>query len=1299
MNSYICVTYAQDDREVNDLFCRSLSRYGFRFQCVNELSDPVKRRGWLTEASLLIALTSPAAVRAETVAADIRRALERNMRVLCISLEDNELDIRFCAVNGGGIALIPFPVGETPDRHSVALFIHRLFVRHLTRLGECFVENRCAYDGYGTVIRMAYHAYKGEGAACYAVGRAYEEGELLPPLENEAATWMKLAARQNVPDALIRMGLFHLMGKGTERNLEAAFSLFQRAAQMGDPRGDYRMGLCYLDGLGVVKDPEYAVTCIARAADAKVVSAMVRLGCLYFEGVGTPRNLRLARKYLYQACLLGSAEGDWETPVPTMYGRRPGRYACVSMRYLRHTRLKNHIRHANGGKESPEQPARSTRMPFGRVRYERYSLPEDAFKPTLAELYTAEQPTRSEAREEIASAAFMLGRLLSEGDLPCGKKKLYPCPTASLRWYRYAAYLGHTEALCALGDAYRRGWGAPIMRDPAAELYRLAARSGSVRGAFAYAVCCERGIGVDRNMFMAVDYYRKAADQGYAPALNNLGGCYEAGRGVVRNELKAVELYSRAAAAGVADAACRLGMCYEMGRGVETDPAHALRLYESAASEGHAHALYRLGLYYHKRAHERDEDIAGVVSTENLSRSASLGTTDVDTMGVASAVSLLSSEETLVGVSDRLQALSLYRRAVEGGSSDAAYALYLCRRKGYGVALDGKEEMEYLNAAALGGCLQAMYELALCAMEGRGMPRDPRIAVSWFRAAVREWRARREDPRWINRDRDRGALPPGGMPAYRAAGGALYMLGYCALYDIGMEAYPTAVDFYAPPSPERVDKAVPYFREAAENQHVGALTMLGDLCAFGLVKPSVSTSEDESLDYYLEADRVASERVDHGTATGERTDSSVDALMSLADRALRAASVAEDPGDAVLARANAWKSLSEAARLGSADALVGMAECLFHGQGTDCNRPASLRMLRRASALDGGRAAASMWLGDFLRSQWGNDPVPEEADDAYMSGLRCGVVESECGPYTFGLRRKLRREADVSVQTEICYRLATLRATCFGDGDNRRECFPYLARAVAEGHNAALDDLARIYQYEINHPRVLMPEDKSQKPRTHLPVGSGARVRRKLRKGMEDPTRSDRAAHMHHNWLVDYYTALWPEPKPFSREMRSLFIPRDVPEHVYEPVTPLMRVNALCYLGECYFEGHGLAVSPEAAYACFSAAVNTRLPVERGQPMPVAMVNAIYSLGWCMLYGVGTTADPGGAVRMLNRVAKSHSGAAYTLGVCHEEGRGVVIPDISEALKFYRKAESLGHPKAAERVLKLEKLLKNRQED
>ena len=1299
MNSYICVTYAQDDREVNDLFCRSLSRYGFRFQCINELSDPVKRGGWLTEASLLIALTSTAAACVETVAADIRRALERSMPVLCISLEDNELDVRFCAVNGGGTTLIPYPVGDTPDRHSVALFIHRLFVRHLTCLGECFVESRCAYDAYGTIIRLAYHAHKGDGKACYALGRAYEKGEYLPTLETEAAGWLELAARQDVPDALIRMGILLLTGKGTERNPEAAFAMFSRASRLGDPRGDYRMGLCYLEGLGVVKDPEYGVVCITRAADAKVISAMCRLGCLHFEGVGTPRNLLVARTYLYRACLMGCAAEEQGIFVPKMYGHGAGRYTCVSLRHLRYTRLRGRLKVSAGEGENRKQPIPSARLPLGRVHYQVVSLPEDTVQPHLSEVYAANQPAPSESRSEIAVAAYMLGRLLAEGDLQSGEKKLYPSPTAALRWYRYAAYLGHTEALCALGDAYRLGRGIPTIRDQAAELYHLAADSGSVRGMFAYAVCCERGIGVDKAPFVAVDYYKQAAEHHYAPALNNLGGCYEAGRGVVRNVLTAVEYYSRAAAAGVADAACRLGICYETGRGVEADPVKALRLYESACARGHAHAQYRLGLYYHKRAHEQDENIAGVVSTEALTRSMARESSDAEAMGAVSLEGQRAVEEALVGVSDRLQALTLYRRAVEAGSADAAYALYLCHRKGYGVALDGEAEMNYLNAAARGGVLQAMYELALCSMEGRGMPRDPYVAVSWLRAAVDEWHARQEDSSWMSHDGDRDALPPGGMSAYRAAGGALYMLGYCALYNIGGERYPTPVDFSVPPSSERVDEALPYFKEAAENLHVGALTMLGDLYAFGVTMPSVSSPEDESLRYYLEADRVASERVDHGTATGERTDSSVDALMSLADRALRAAEDAEDPGDAEMALVNAWQSLSESARLGSADALVGMAECLFHGRGTPCNRPASLRMLQRAAVFDGGRVAASLWLGDFLRSQWGGDPDPAGADDAYVNGLHGSLVESECGPYTFGLRRTRRKGADVLVQTELYYRLATLRAVYFADEPNRRECFPYLAAAIAKGHTAALDDLSRIYDYETSHPREGKMEDKLGKWSMRLPFGAGADLRRKLRKGVEDPTRSDRAARMHHNWLVDYYTALWPEPLPFSREMRSLSIPCDVPAYVYKPVTPLMRLNALCYLGECFFEGHGLSARPEDAFACFSAAVKIRIPLERNQPMPVAMINAIYSLGWCTLYGVGTAPDPYGAVRLLNRVAKNHSGAAYTLGVCHEEGKGVVIPDISEALKYYRKAETMGHPKAAEQVLKLEKLLKSRQED
>ena len=154
MPAYICVTHALSRREETDVFCRGLSRYGFRFACIHEQTDPLHRTETLTEASLLIALTGPAAEAAETVASDIRRAMGRGMPVLCVSMGENRLDDRFCSPEGGA-SLIPAPTADTPDRRTVSLFIHRLFIRHLARLSECFSPVRCVEDAYGKAITAA----------------------------------------------------------------------------------------------------------------------------------------------------------------------------------------------------------------------------------------------------------------------------------------------------------------------------------------------------------------------------------------------------------------------------------------------------------------------------------------------------------------------------------------------------------------------------------------------------------------------------------------------------------------------------------------------------------------------------------------------------------------------------------------------------------------------------------------------------------------------------------------------------------------------------------------------------------------------------------------------------------------------------------------------------------------------------------------------------------------------------------------------------------------------------------------
>jgi len=72
---------------------------------------------------------------------------------------------------------------------------------------------------------------------------------------------------------------------------------------------------------------------------------------------------------------------------------------------------------------------------------------------------------------------------------------------------------------------------------------------------------------------------------------------------------------------------------------------------------------------------------------------------------------------------------------------------------------------------------------------------------------------------------------------------------------------------------------------------------------------------------------------------------------------------------------------------------------------------------------------------------------------------------------------------------------------------------------------------------------------------------------------------------------------------------------------------------------------------------------------------------------------VGTALDYPEAIGLLTKASRNHSGACYTLGLCHEEGKDVVAADDREALRFYRKAQKLGHPKAAEKIVKLEKRL------
>lgn len=1401
MLPYIYVTYARADEDRNRELCHTLARYGFRYRCVPEDTEEPLRARLMAACELVIALTSPAAEAALVVASDIRRALERGLRVLCVSLEANDADNRFCSGSAHGATLIPYPSGSTPDRHAVALFIHRLFVRHLSRFPRCFSEESCAEEDYGTAVRNAVHARLGDYRACYALGRAYEQGIGVPPLDNEAADWIRLSAEGGVIDARIRLGELRLMGKGTERDTDGALRLFIQAAEEGDVRGVYYRGLCYLYGYGVMKDPEHALRYLRLAADRGYAPALYRLGVLYRDGVGTRPLFRAAVRCFYKACAAGLSEGDTSdtlsekaasdeiaeavestentaadeiaearktddasaagegaregtadgeaadapatsdtvpdegkaaeslpkspaetadesgetaplclfSPEITAVKKTGQKFACISMRQMRRVRLNGLLARRAAAEGRPHRPLSTNG--FSRNRVMSVHLPEDAWLNTAFDHTTEEQRNRLRRMADsepcygeqtfggtegwtaygMAEAALCLGRLMEQGS---AVDKLCPVPTRALAWYRLALRLGHTEALFRLGNAYRRGCGVPADAARALRLYRTAADLGDERGQFATGVCLERGIGTAYNPAEAVRYYEMAAEAGYAPARNNLGGCYEHGIGVIQSYVTAVEWYTRAAAQGQPDAACRLGMCYESGHGVTADATRAFRLYEQAAARGHAYALYRLGLCYDCGVNTDTVPLGMAIPTDQESLPDG---TDVSEASHSHSAAAKGKTDGLLRLPpDYVRAASLYEQAARGGVPEAAYALALCYQQGRGVQQDVHRCLGYLIEAADNHHIQACYELGMYYLEGDVTVRDRARAVDCFTRAAKLWRKRTDSLRM-----EREILPPDGLSTPKAAGGALYMLGYCALYGVGEASAPTE----AKPSPQRVAAAASLFREAAEVDHAGAVTALGDLYRYGYLRPETASSEDEALQHYTLAARIAPARDRASRRMDSLTDSPVDALMSLAHLSLRAASEALSEGDrgqAELSWVQAWRCFSDCDELGSVDARIGMAECTFYGRGTPENRASALWHLECAERLDGGRVAASLWRGDFLRSTWNGEDETNlvAAEKAYLRALDTPCIESECGHYTVTDRRNSRREADRRARAEALYRLAVLRAVHFAADPDRKESFRYLAEAVLMKHPAARLDFARMYHYESayidkTNPAPKGKGDKSAPPAVN-PLGTGARLRRRMAKEppLSATRRDSRAGRSHDGWMTDYYTALWPEPIPFSYEMKATSDPKDRPAYVTEEVTDVMTASALNYLGDCLFYGKGLEPDAAAAVACYREVVSMRLQLARNQPVPPGVVWAQYSLGWCLLHGVGTARDLRGAVKWLTVASRTHGEACYCLAGCHERGDGVDVPDKREAIKYYRKAVKLGYRKADAKVAELEKQLR-----
>lgn len=123
--------------------------------------------------------------------------------------------------------------------------------------------------------------------AQFTLGDLYERGELVPRSLEEANRWYELAAQGGHVQAQMALATNYFTGRGMPRDYAKAFEWYSRAASAGDGGAQYIVGSYYERGEpGVVgKDIEQAKIWYARSAAHGDPGALAKLRSLLEETV------------------------------------------------------------------------------------------------------------------------------------------------------------------------------------------------------------------------------------------------------------------------------------------------------------------------------------------------------------------------------------------------------------------------------------------------------------------------------------------------------------------------------------------------------------------------------------------------------------------------------------------------------------------------------------------------------------------------------------------------------------------------------------------------------------------------------------------------------------------------------------------------------------------------------------------------------------------------------------------------------------------------------------------------------
>jgi TPR repeat protein len=491
--------------------------------------------------------------------------------------------------------------------------MHRGLEEYEKKLGFPSVEGLSDFEMYNTGYayesdesindgKLAAHYYlhgslNNNSRCLFRLGCFYETGNGVNVDLDLAFLLLRRAADLNEVEALLKVGKWLEEGKGTKMDLEKAFKCYEKAYSYGNVFGAYYLGLCYEFGIGTANDIKKAILFYLEAVNGTCYPAQIILEERYSFVFQPDFNI-----------------DNFENPSPTDYLSKISKMDLIwsvgeesdldpsplpsPVRFKVNEVVHSQESSTNDSAEEAEYPVEENTQKNEEA--EIASEAEPAKQPSTVEQSRIDSTIQSEfpsrklsektnQREEQSSRPVPVTKEIPKSQENPEQPVTEPDSIESLT---EKARNNDLEAAYSLGVKFINGDGVTQNFELGIRWLNTASVGGLAKAKYEIGLMYEKGLGVSQNFEKAFKWFLAAAREGIVEAMFKVGRAYDYGTGIAKNHGEAVEWYVKASDRGHLAALNNLACCYEYGTGVDKNVVKAAECYEKAAMKGYPQSIF-----------------------------------------------------------------------------------------------------------------------------------------------------------------------------------------------------------------------------------------------------------------------------------------------------------------------------------------------------------------------------------------------------------------------------------------------------------------------------------------------------------------------------------------------------------------------------------------------------------------------------------------------------------------------------------------------------------------------------------